>query len=340
MSEADFGITISCYRGDLPLLNGCLASLREHLADIPVCLIKHGHFDTEVLSRLYGVTSLEQSDVRQELRDFSYGYGVTKMVSFWDGPFERFIHVDADTIVWGDPFKGLPVRDFDLIYNEPHEEITENIQREQYFDPSKLFPPLVDFGWRNQPYFNTGVFCAKRGIFDLKDYLEILDIQRDIPGSFFTDQGILNFMTFKGVAEGRLRVREWPFQTLTPLHSREDLSRRFAFRSGVPLVKEDDRRVIHWAGPKPLLRQSRDFDEPMTHYRLAHLAKTRPLLRPFGRGALLLEEIWARIELRYGGNLLRALASKLGWWLERIGQRVIRARKSAISETSEPRAQP
>jgi len=317
MSEAGLGITISCYRGDVPLLRGCLASLREHLPDIPVCLIKHGVFDTSDVGRAYGVTTLEQADVHPELSRLSYGYGLTKMVAFWHAPFDRFIHVDPDTVVWGDPFQGLPVADYDLIYNEPHEEITPAIQRDQYFDPEKVFPALPDFGWRGRPYFNTGVFTARRGLFDLEEYLALLRFGRDHPGAFFADQGPLNFMAFKGIAEGRIRARDWPFQIIVPVHTAEALAARFHFRRVVPQINPEDRRIIHWAGPKPLMRRPMGFDAPMTHYRLAHLARTRPLARLLGRSALLLEEIWTRVEMRYGGDPWRAAASKLRFWAKR-----------------------
>jgi hypothetical protein len=317
MSEPALGVTISCYRGDVPLLHGCLASLREHLPDIPVCLVKHGAFDTTVLGRLYGVTTLEQADTHPELSRFSYGYGLTKMVAFWHAPFERFIHLDPDTVVWGDPFKGLPVGDYDLIYNEPHEEITPAIQRQQYFDPDRVFPALSDFGWRGCPYFNTGVFVARRGIFDLEQYLALLRFEREHPGSFFQDQGLLNFMAFERVADARIRAREWPFQVVVPLHSTDVLNARFRIVAGRPALDPDDRRIIHWAGPKPLVRQPIGFDAPMTHYRLKHLARAQPLLRPFSRAALLLEEFWARVALRYGGNPLRAASSKVRFWAAR-----------------------
>jgi hypothetical protein len=328
MSEPARGVTISCYRGDRPLLHGCLASLREHLPDIPVCLIKHRVFDTTELSRLYGVTTLEQADVHPELSRLSYGYGLTKMVAFWHSPFERFIHVDADTVLWGDPFDGLPVADYDLIYNEPHEEITPVIQRQQYFDPEKVFSALPDFGWQGHPYFNAGVFAARRGLLDLDEYLALLKFDKDHPGAFFSEQGIFNFMAFKGVADGRIRARAWPFQVLVPLYSANALAARFCIRDGEPQIDPDDRRIIHWAGPKPLIRRPMGFDGPMTHYRLAHLARTRPTALRLGRTALHIEEVWARMELRHGGNPLRAGASRLRFWW-RQSRRALAARRQA-----------
>jgi hypothetical protein len=66
------------------------------------------------------------------------------------------------------------------------------------------------------------------------------------------------------------------------------------------------------------MRRPIGFDAPMTHYRLAHLARTRPLARRLGRKALLLEEIWTRVDMRYGGDLRRAAASKLRFWAARL----------------------
>jgi hypothetical protein len=314
--RAPFGITISCYRGDLFLLRGCLNSIRRYLPDMPICLIKHGSFPTDRLCERYRAITLEEADVSSRLREHSYGYGLTKMVAFWHSPFERFLHIDPDTVCWGDIVRDLPWRDYDLIYNEAHEKITPFIQRTQYFDPAVVFPAFPKFPWRGKPFFNTGVFAARRGIFDLDEYLELVAFQKVTRGSFFTDQGPLNFMAFKLIAEGRLTARAWPFQAVVPVIPPEELKSRFRFENNEPSVKDNDRRVIHWAGPKPRLGRSDLFDAPMTYHRLCHLRMAKPVPTGLGRPALVLEELYCRMTAPpYGGSYrAAALAMLRSWW--------------------------
>lgn len=74
MTAGAFGITVSCYRGGLPLLRGCLASIRASLsADLPICLIAHGTFPTDDLRVLYGATVLRATDVDPRLREGATG---------------------------------------------------------------------------------------------------------------------------------------------------------------------------------------------------------------------------------------------------------------------------
>lgn len=323
MTSSDFGITVSCYRGDLPLLKGCLASIRENLpACLPICLIAHGAFPTSELEKLYRVTVLDEGQVDPKLRAASYGYGVTKMIAFWHSPFRWFLHIDSDAVCWGDFTQGLPWAEFDLIYNEPHEIITNHIQTTQYFDPEMIFPALPAFPWQGQPFFNTGVFTARRGIFDLDEYLGLLRFQERHPQSFLCgDQGILNYLAFRHITAGRLHVRSWPFQAVVPVVRHEELAARFTFANGRPVIRERDRRLIHWAGPKPYLIERHPYVEPMVHYRLEHLRRSRSKWRFLGRVALAFEELNARITRRHGGSYARAAMSKVRWWASRVGRR-------------------
>ncbi len=326
MTSSDFGITLSCYRGDYALVRGCCASIRAHLpADIPICLITHGSFPVNDLQDLYGVMVLTPAEVDPRLHK-SYGYGLTKMIAFWHSPFERFLHIDADTICWGNILTNLPWAEFDLIYNEPHEEITDYIQRTQYFEPEKIFEQFPPFRWQGQPYFNSGCFMARRGIFELEEYIELLEFLERNPGAVFMDQGILNFMAFRKITEGRIKARSWPFQAIVPAIAGEELRRRFRFVSGRPLVNDDDRRIIHWAGPKPYLTRSPPFAEPMVFYRLEHLRRLKSHRRFLGKLGLALEEVDARVKTNNGGSYWRAIGAKVRWLMTRSGRRKLAAK--------------
>lgn len=315
MTAGDCGISISCYSGDMPLLKGCLESIRSNLVDLPICLITHGEFSTDQLTKTYGVSILRERDVDARLRANSYGYGWTKMVAFWHSPFERFLHIDADAVCWGAFLAGMPWQGYDLIYSEPHEVITDYIQRSQYFDPDQIFETYPYFRWEGSPFFNTGIFMARRGIFDIQEYLDLLAFQKSHPTALLCgEQGILNLMAFRQIASGVIRARSWPFQAVVPVIPTSELNARFQIVHGKPLVKEGDRRLVHWAGPKPYLTRAGPFPAPMVHYRLEHLRRTGSARRYFGRFGLMLEEIETGVKDTHGGSFVRAIRTKF-WHL-------------------------
>jgi hypothetical protein len=266
--SAPLGFSVSCYRGDVPLLRGCLASIRTFAPDAPICVFTDGDFPLRRLERAYDLTVIPLSAVRSRaLRERSYGYGLTKMVALWEAPFERIIHVDADAVLWGDIRANLPNEPWDFVFNEPHEVITEKIQRQQYFDPELVAPLLEGFQWRNRPYFNSGVFACRVGSFPLEDYLRCLDVLESNYGSFpCMDQGILSMMVFKAMDDGLITARQAHLQTVVPVVAPVELSRRFRFRQGSPQLERKP-TVIHWAGPKPYILNAHPFSEPMDVFR-------------------------------------------------------------------------
>ena len=264
------GVNIVCFRGDYPFAKACCASVREHLGSVPIDLLIDGDFPTSDLETAYGVRPVRRRDVSDaRLRDRSFGYGLTKLALFWESRFERFLYLDADTVLWGNPFEGIDLLRADLIHNTPHEPYTPHILRSQYFDPDRVFAVTRPFPWEGRHYFNTGVFIGCRGIFDIHDYLQLLDVRdRDASLLGAGDQGIFNVLVFRGAAEGRLTVAEAPLQTVLPVVPRREQSERFRVSAAGPHVSAADRTVLHWAGPeKPFLLRSDVYTAPMTHYR-------------------------------------------------------------------------
>jgi hypothetical protein len=265
--KAPLGFSVSCYRGDVPLLRGCLASIRAFAPEAPICLFTDGDFPLRRLERAYDLIVIPRSAVRcRALRERSYGYGLTKMVALWEAPFERIIHVDADAVLWGDIRANLPHEPWDFVYNEPHEVITEEIHRQQYFVPELVAPLLEGFQWRDRPYFNSGVFACRVGALSLDRYLKCLDIMEKNYDAIFMDQGVLALMVFKAMDAGLITARQARLQTVVPVVSAAELSRRFRFHHGSPKL-EPRPTVIHWAGPKPYILNSHPFSEPMDVFR-------------------------------------------------------------------------
>jgi len=266
--NSQLGFSVSCYRGDLPLARACLSSIRYFAPDAPICLIVDGNFSTKILERTYNVQVIRRSDVKHEgLRKHSFGMGLTKMVAFWEAPFEMVFHVDADAVLWGDIRKNLPTGEWDVVYNEPHEEITEFIQRTQYFDPSRIFDHIEPFPWEGNPYFQAGVVCIRRDALDLDEYMRMLEGQRKHPDIFVNgDQGMLNILVFRAMRSGKLTATAAHLQSVIPVLDKGELKKNFRIEGDLPVLLEKP-TILHWAGPKPWRENKETFREPMDYFR-------------------------------------------------------------------------
>jgi hypothetical protein len=189
------------------------------------------------------------------------------MVAFWESPFEQIFHVDADAVLWGDVRKNLPSVEWDVIFNEPHEEITDYIQRTQYFDPARIFNHIEPFDWKGNSYFQAGVVCVRRGVLDLGEYLQMLEGQRAHPDVFINmDQGMLNILVFRALKAGKIKAAQAHLQCVVPVIAKPELESRFQMRYGKP-VPWVQPTIVHWAGPKPYKKNPEVFSLPMDFFR-------------------------------------------------------------------------
>jgi hypothetical protein len=264
----EIGYSVACHKGDAPLLRGCLASIRYFAPHAPICLVIDGNFDTLPFESRYGVSCLRRSDLKnEELKNWSFGYGITKLVALWESPFERAIHIDADAVIWGDIRKNLPMQEWDFVHNEPHEEITDYIQKTQYFDPEFIPEHVKNFNILANPYFNTGVFAFKSCSLNLGECIELLKLRQENIEKFGAgDQGILNIMVFRAMQQGRLGVKQAHLQSVVPALTKGELASRFQFDNGKP-VSWKQASVVHWAGPKPYKTNPDVFSLPMDYFR-------------------------------------------------------------------------
>jgi hypothetical protein len=264
----DIGFSVACHKGDVPLLRGCLASIRYFAPDAPICLVIDTDFDSRPFEKRYGVTTIRRRDVRHPgLRQWSFGPGITKLIAFWEAPFERIFHIDADVVLWGDVRQNVPDSEWDVVFNEPHEQITDYIQRTQYFDPQVIFNHIESFPWQGNPYFQAGVLCVRRGALDVDEYLRMLEGQRKNPDVFINmDQGILNILVFRAVNSCKIHPLSAHLQSVVPVLSKPELESRFQIRDGKP-VPWVQPTVVHWAGPKPYKTNPDVFSLPMDFFR-------------------------------------------------------------------------
>jgi hypothetical protein len=67
-----------------------------------IALIVDGTFSTVLWKRLMVfVLSIIIRSPTKFLREKSFGWGKTKMIAFWESPWQNFLVLDADTNVWG-----------------------------------------------------------------------------------------------------------------------------------------------------------------------------------------------------------------------------------------------
>lgn len=292
--KGTLGISASCTDSYLPLLRGWIESVKFWAPDAPICIVLDGEMETRILEKKYGIHFIRKNDIKnKDLRKSCWGYW-TKPVAFWEAPFDYVLNIDVDAVMWGDIRKNLPSGDWDVVHNQPHEEITEFIQKTQYFNPQKIFDILPYFDWCGNPYFNAGVLCIRKGSLDLDEYLRLLEIQqKHLDVIVCGDQGLLNILVYRAFKQGRLKVKQAHLQSVVPALTRNELELRFRVENGTP-VPWDRPTVVHWAGPKPYTTNPDVFSLPMDYFREIGM-------REFGlpgwvpaKTAMWADEIWHR----------------------------------------------
>lgn len=320
-----FGVVITCCTSDYPFAQGCLASVRTFMPGVPICLLVDGTPDTAAEEALEAVSVLRREAVQsQDLREKSFGWGVTKMVAFWESPFERFLLLDADTCVWGDIRAELNwAADEDMVIDQPLYQHAGPAIDTWFFSRTGMgrFDPAFDMERHADRYFCTGVMAARRGIFDLDWYLQLLHLSQNVPSFntsaapelkpffYFGEMGLLNYMICKSIDQRRLKVASRAIQHIVPDFRREETARRFSIVDGMPQVVE--RRVLHFCGGcKPYNLNPLGYSEPMTHFRRQHGRAIHPELSEPELDARIRAEDRAYLDRLSGGlkGKLRRLA--------------------------------
>ena len=99
--QAPFGFATGCHAGDKFMVQATLASMRRYCPDVPICLTVDGDFDVSDLEREYDLIVLRVSELSSEtMRNLVSGSGRAKLAAMWEGPFEFYVWLDSDAIVW------------------------------------------------------------------------------------------------------------------------------------------------------------------------------------------------------------------------------------------------
>ena len=255
---SQFGIYISCHRSDYRLTKGCCESIRCFAGDVPICLLVDGDYSTARLEKQYGCQIIRKEDVKdKDLRTRSFGgWGYSKFIPFWEGPFDRFLHLDSDTLMLGNVCGLSAETDADIIISvtpdvtHSHDSITAH-----WFSPEFVTKLVPGFRIEGQPYFCAGVAFGRKGVFALDEYMNLLELQKANPGRSFQsgDQGIFNFLVFHLSSLGRLKVAERQFQSYPLYMSAEEIREMNSHLADLSEGWKGTPTVLHYIDVKPSL---------------------------------------------------------------------------------------
>ncbi len=310
--EGSFGIIIATYSGDFYLTKALLASIKKFMPFTSICIIQDGNFSLEEVKRIYNITHvIKKESVKNEfLRNNCFGSRCTTMVSFWESPFDKFLYLDSDLVLWGNILNNINLREADFFHNEPHEPYTEKVYKAQYFDYDRLFEWVDAFNWKKCHFFNGGVFIGKKNAFDLEQFKQLFWLwKKDKSLMPAEPQGMINYLAFSLQQKSVLTLKEVHLQTIVPVLSSEELKSKFAFANGEPVVKQNT--VIHWAGLKPLMtNQGKVLTAPEIYFRKLHLRNTKSLWRFAPEAYFYYEEFSVVLERYHNGSLWLYLKRK------------------------------
>jgi hypothetical protein len=250
------GVIILVSAGDVYLAKACCASIRQNMGNIPITLLVDGaRTNTSEIERLPNVKRIVAQDMMDgECARLCTGFWV-KLLIFWVSPYERFLYLDADTLVWGDVRAYADFDKYDFIaafdFNRPRIfKAQEEVQR-YVFDVDYIKKLNPDLDWRGQELANNGVFFARRGVFSKECLLKM----RQLPCWQNYEQGVLNYLRWQAKNKGTPRVSGQRLQ-IFPAEQPYRPEDRFMPRNYLQPA------IIHWIGKKPKLgRRYRAADD-------------------------------------------------------------------------------
>jgi hypothetical protein len=272
--------------------------MRHFCPDVPIALLVDGDFEVAHLEEQYGVIPLRVDDLPStEMRNLVGRSFHAKHVPMWEGPFEFYVWIDADAIVWGD-FTSQVGRDFDFhIFRSESDAIITAAAIEApfwlkhfHFDPDKLGNFDSEFRWQQTKYFCPGVFAARRGAIPFEEYAKVLAWEKANPGTFaWGDMGMINYLVHSRAQRGQLNIVFSDLQDMWVHNGKEELVSDCR-GAGWRFPKAINRpRVAHFCGRKPHLYDIKSYSRPFTIARLEHY---RPLKGGLGAWVALLFEEW------------------------------------------------
>ncbi len=281
--QAPFGFVTGCHAGDKFMVQGTLASMRHYCPDVPICLTVDGDVDVLDLAKEYQLIVLRIGDLPSvEMRKVIAGGFHAKHAAMWEGPFERYVWIDSDAIVWGDftPRIRMDV-DFQIFWSEisiaaDATEVPAWLPH-FYFDPFKLRQLDPDFDWRGHAYFSAGVFACRRNALPFERYVEVAAMARQVPSlfecgvnSYKGDMGMVNYLVHSMAQKGDLKTTVSDLQHVPGHQGTAEFEQDCAGIGWRFPANIQRPRVAHFCGRKPFLFDRQAYSKPFTIARLEH----------------------------------------------------------------------
>ena len=260
------------------MVQATLASMRHYCPDVPICLVVDGDFGVSDLAKEYDLIVLRVSELPSEdMRNLVSGNGRAKLAAMWEGPFEFYVWLDSDAIVWGDFTPQIRTDvDFQIFWSEisiPGDatEIPPWLPH-FYFDPRELRRFDAEFDWRGHAYFSSGAFGCRRDVIPFAKWTELEFWGQETPALFgdFYEQPLLNYFIHSMTQRGELKIAVSDLQHISGHHGVDELKQDCADSNWHFPKKVRRPRVAHFCGRKPFLFDRQSYSRPFTIARLEH----------------------------------------------------------------------
>lgn len=275
--QAPFGFVTGCHAADKFMVHATLASIRHYCPDVPICLIQDGDFDISDLRDLYSLIILRPQDlVDPGMRALTSGNYRAKLAAMWEGPFESYVWLDSDAILWGDFRHQLDLNcDFQIFWSEISvlEDAAEvpSWLPHFYFDPEQIALLNQNFQWKGLAYFCTGAFFSRRNSIPFEVWMEAEGWLKQRPSMFaWGEMGMLNYLVHALSQTGQLKVCMADLQHIPGHHGTNELKQDCPGNGWYfpPTIQRP--RVAHFCGRKPFLLDLKAYSKPFTIARLSH----------------------------------------------------------------------
>jgi hypothetical protein len=274
--KAPFGFVTACHPGDKHMVGATLASMKFYCPDMPICLIADGDVDVSDLESEYDLIVLRIDELpSREMSQMITGSYLAKLAAMWEGPFEFYIWVDSDAIIWGNIINQVRTDlDFQIFWPEVSipvdaDEVPPWLAH-YYFNLEQLHDFDPDFEWRGYPYFSAGVYACRRNVISFEQWKDVGQWEERVPGLFkFGDQGILNYMVLAKSQRNEIKMTWSDLQWVRSCDHEGLISDSGGAGWNLP-KKVGKPMVLHFCGRKPYTFARNCYTRPFTVARLEH----------------------------------------------------------------------
>ena len=312
--QKPFGFVTACYSGDKFMVGATLASMRHFCPDVPICLIADGDVDVSDLEQEYDLIVLRIDALpSREMSQRITGSYLAKLAAMWEGPFEFYVWMDSDAILWGDITERIQTDlDFQIFWPETSisvdaDEVPEWLPH-FYFKLEGVHKFDPDFEWRGHPYFSAGVYASRRNVISYEEWVDTLAWNDQVPGGIFQfgDQGLLNYLVLAKSQRGEIKSGRTDLQW-TRSWGHTELDRDCAQAGWRFPERLDNPRILHFCGRKPFVFDFKSYSRPFTIARLAHYRRSHSF---FGAWFCILLQDTRTLLGKIRGKLKRSLSSR------------------------------